>query len=44
MAIFSIDGCCLHFYLPEETITAYVSGDKPGNYVYTIKTGKLKKQ
>lgn len=28
----------------EETITAYVSGDKPGNYVYTIKTGKLKKQ
>lgn len=27
-----------------ETITAYVSGDKPGTYVYTIKTGKLKKQ
>ena len=27
----------------EKTITAYVSGDNPGQYVYTIKTGKLKK-
>ena len=28
----------------EETVTAYVSGDEPGEYVYTIKTGKLKKK
>ena len=27
-----------------KTITAFVSGDEPGQYVYTIKTGKLKKQ
>lgn len=26
-----------------KTITAYVSGDKPGEYIYTIKTGKLRK-
>lgn len=28
----------------EKTITAYVSGDQPGQYEYTIKTGKLKKK
>lgn len=27
-----------------KTITATVSGDKPGQYIYTIKTGKLKKK
>ena len=28
----------------EKAITVYVSGDNPGEYVYTIKTGKLRKQ
>ena len=28
----------------EETVTAYLSGDEPGEYIYTIKTGKLKKK